>query len=309
MTNELLSVTRTIFDNSNSERKQFWFVYSDRLQVLLPFRQRKKESIACPLEIHLLDEFQSYSNTFFSDSNRCACSGHVLHKMKLKIKKTDDVLSPQAIFGLLWKQSIMKTLLVLCVLGIAVLESFVHGKIYFWKSIILSIMNTISVSWKDSLNLLCLLFLKIANSCTVSIVVFPLPSLCTPNSKLFILLILLLFLGCTDKRRYCTVMAKMGYCNKKSVSKHLRRNCKKSCSLCGGGSGGAGQCGFKPGARIVGGTEAPERAWPWQAQILWSTSGNQFCGGTLVHPQWVVTAAHCVYKETASNIRVRWADE
>lgn len=100
-------------------------------------------------------------------------------------------------------------------------------------------------------------------------------------------------------------MAKMGYCNKKSVSKHLRRNCKKSCSLCGGGSGGAGQCGFKPGARIVGGTEAPEGAWPWQAQILWSTSGNQFCGGTLVHPQWVVTAAHCVYKETASNIRVR----
>ena len=245
----------------------------------------------------------------FPDSNRCACSGHVLHKMKLKIKKTDDVLGPQAIFGLLWKQSIMKTLLVLCVLGIAVLESFVHGKIYFWKSIILSIMNTISVSWKDSLNLLCLLFLKITNSCAVSIVVFPLPSLCTPNSKLFILLILLLFLGCTDKRRYCTVMAKMGYCNKKSVSKHLRRNCKKSCSLCGGGSGGAGQCGFKPGARIVGGTEAPERAWPWQAQILWSTSGNQFCGGTLVHPQWVVTAAHCVYKETASNIRVRWADE
>ena len=28
----------------------------------------------------------------------------------------------------------MKTLLVLCVLGIAVLESFVHGKIYFLKT-------------------------------------------------------------------------------------------------------------------------------------------------------------------------------
>ena len=93
----------------------------------------------------------------------------------------------------------------------------------------------------------------------------------------------------------------------------MKRNCRKSCNLCGGGSGGnggkngngkLGQCGVNLSARIVGGTEAPKGAWPWQAQIR-STSGSPFCGGTLVHPQWVVTAAHCVSGRTASSIRVR----
>ena len=65
-----------------------------------------------------------------------------------------------------------------------------------------------------------------------------------------------------------------------------------------------GQCGKKPGARIVGGTNAPKGAWPWQAQIR-TSSGFPFCGGTLVAPKWVVTAAHCVPGKSPSAIRVR----
>ena len=65
-----------------------------------------------------------------------------------------------------------------------------------------------------------------------------------------------------------------------------------------------GQCGMKPRARIVGGTKAPKGAWPWQAQIR-TSSGFPFCGGTLVAPQWVVTAAHCVSRKSTSAIRVR----
>lgn len=44
--------------------------------------------------------------------------------------------------------------------------------------------------------------------------------------------------------------------------------------------------------RVVGGTEAEEHSWPWQAYLTYNWAFT--CGGTLVHPQWVVSAAHCI---------------
>jgi Trypsin len=52
------------------------------------------------------------------------------------------------------------------------------------------------------------------------------------------------------------------------------------------------------GAQIVGGGEASTSTYPWMAALLDSSVSDgfnaQFCGGSLIDPSWVLTAAHCV---------------
>ena len=44
---------------------------------------------------------------------------------------------------------------------------------------------------------------------------------------------------------------------------------------------------------IVGGTAAQITAVPWQVSLQ-TAAGAHFCGGSIVAPTWIVTAAHCV---------------
>ncbi len=57
----------------------------------------------------------------------------------------------------------------------------------------------------------------------------------------------------------------------------------------------AGNCG-RPDiqqGRVIAGVDAKKGAWPWQILMLFN--GTTMCGGSLISPQWVVTAAHCVF--------------
>ena len=48
--------------------------------------------------------------------------------------------------------------------------------------------------------------------------------------------------------------------------------------------------------------------WPWMVSLRLHGHNNISCGGTLIHPRWVLTAAHCLEGVKTSNVTVTLGD-
>ena len=60
-------------------------------------------------------------------------------------------------------------------------------------------------------------------------------------------------------------------------------------------------CGRPKKSRIVGGEIASNRDWPWQIGLQAEGDNFIFCGGSLIDHEWVITAAHCIYRKSPSR--------
>ncbi|MCP2260756.1 Trypsin [Streptoalloteichus tenebrarius] len=61
--------------------------------------------------------------------------------------------------------------------------------------------------------------------------------------------------------------------------------------------------GDDPGGRIVNGQPVSIERFPWMVAVA-TESGQPFCGGSVVAPTKVLTAAHCAEKAKANDLRV-----
>ncbi len=65
-----------------------------------------------------------------------------------------------------------------------------------------------------------------------------------------------------------------------------------------------------PYSRIIGGFEAPPHTRPFQVQVIgfYTQFNATLCGGSLISPNYVLTAAHCIQGYPVSNVVVSVGD-
>ena len=64
-------------------------------------------------------------------------------------------------------------------------------------------------------------------------------------------------------------------------------------------------CGIRPirFPKIINGTSAVHGNYPWMISLQFNN--RHHCGGTLIRGNWVLTAAHCIYRANAKKFQVK----
>ncbi|XP_070812106.1 chymotrypsin-like elastase family member 3B [Pituophis catenifer annectens] len=70
------------------------------------------------------------------------------------------------------------------------------------------------------------------------------------------------------------------------------------------GAAGCGQPAYSSNSRVVNGEDAEPYSWPWQISLQYERDGvfRHTCGGSLITPDWVMTAAHCISRSRTYKV-------
>uniref|UniRef100_A0A672HBB2 Transmembrane serine protease 2 n=1 Tax=Salarias fasciatus TaxID=181472 RepID=A0A672HBB2_SALFA len=120
----------------------------------------------------------------------------------------------------------------------------------------------------------------------------------TDGWKCKILPLLVCSLACSEKAVTVQCVGELLFQNlafahvhQKQLSFHSSPACDVRESYFAPASSECGRPAVDPGARVVGGTEAANGVWPWQVSL--QINNQHLCGGSIISPIWILTAAHC----------------